>query len=303
MHSSGSVTDPTLVRHATRLSTLQVTGSDRLTWLNGLLTCDVREVAPGRGAYGLVLNKQGKVQADATIVASADAVYLGVTARDASELRAYLDRFLIMEDAEVRDVSADVAWVTLHGATAAPVAAAGAERVFALAFGSVPWTGGGGAALAVRADAVVSTIGQLASDFGATVADAAAWARVRVELGFPEFGVDYDETDNPHEAALERRAVSWTKGCYLGQEVVCMQDMRGKVKRRVVALRVDSAGVPEVGTEVLHQGADVGVVTTVAFSDALATPIVLARLKSSAIEANSDLSIGGSPAWILERPA
>ena len=64
------------------------------------------------------------------------------------------------------------------------------------------------------------------------------WPRVRVTHGVGLFGTDYGPSDNPHEAALERRAIAWNKGCYLGQEAVFMQDARGKVKRRLVVLRV-----------------------------------------------------------------
>ena len=79
----------------------------------------------------------------------------------------------------------------------------------------------------------------------------ADWEALRIAQAFGRFGVDFGEADNPHEAALDRRAVSWSKGCYLGQEVVCMQDMRGKLKRRLVALALeDSAEAPPVGSPV-----------------------------------------------------
>ena len=73
------------------------------------------------------------------------------------------------------------------------------------------------------------------------------WQRLRIERAVPAYGTDYDDRDNPHDASLERRAVSWTKGCYLGQEVVCMQDMRGKLKRRIVTLAFDSRDPPAPG--------------------------------------------------------
>ncbi len=92
---------------------------------------------------------------------------------------------------------------------------------------------------------------------------AAPGLRFEVESGWPEFEVDFGESDNAHEAALDRRAVSWSKGCYLGQEVVCMQDMRGKVKRRVVPFELSAGELPAVGAEVSSaSGESIGRVTS-----------------------------------------
>ena len=122
------------------------------------------------------------------------------------------------------------------------------------------------------------------------VADA---AELLAAHGLGVFGVDFGERDNPHEASLDRIAVSWTKGCYLGQEVVCMQDMRGKVKRRLVALEGSAALLGSAATqEVLAaDGSVVGHVSSVHPSASGAR--VLASITSSALESQAELSLRG----------
>src|SRR6185369_3318187 len=110
---------------------------------------------------------------------------------------------------------------------------------------------------------------------GAVLATGDAWQTLRVERRVGAFGVDYGPADNPHEAALERVAVSWTKGCYLGQEVVFMQDARGKLKRRLVQLEIDGAR-PAVGAPISDaQGEVVGEVTTASESALAGRPLAL----------------------------
>jgi folate-binding protein YgfZ len=120
-----------------------------------------------------------------------------------------------------------------------------------------------------------------------------AWTTLRVSAGFPVFGVDYTAEDNPHEASLDRRAVSFQKGCYLGQEVVYMQDARGKVKRRVVLLSIDSAEPVPSGTPLVQEktGASVGKVTS-AIRDGART-LALAKVQAPFYEQSADLRLLG----------
>jgi hypothetical protein len=132
----------------------------------------------------------------------------------------------------------------------------------------------------------------------------ADWEVFRITEVLGRFGVDFGETDNPHEAALDRRAVSWSKGCYLGQEVVCMQDMRGKLKRRLVALQLDTAGdLPQAGSPVTtNDGAEaVGELTSVARSPVTGRAVALARLKSPYFEGKAALGVAGMKAAFVQQ--
>jgi folate-binding protein YgfZ len=279
------------------LGTLVVRGRDRKTWLNGLLTCDVAPLGAARGVWGLLLTKQGKIVSDVTLVEGGGAVYMSTASNRAAELRELLDRHLIMEDAELFDQSSELAWLTLHGADATRIAALG--RAASLASGAVDWTGLGGAALVVERARQAELVAELVRG-GATPERPAEWLALRIESGLPAYGVDFDERDNPHEASLDRRAVSWTKGCYLGQEVVCMQDMRGRVKRRIVPLVVNG-DPPAPGSSVLSlDGQSVGEVTSSAPVDGGA--LALARVKANFAEPEVKLEVSGQPAEVA-RPA
>jgi len=280
--------------------TLVLTGSDGRDWLNGLLTCDVKAVEPGQGAWGLLLTKQGKIVGDVNVVAGGDAFYLGVQPRAADTLFEMLNQFLIMEDAELKAPSSEFGWLTLHGPRAVELAKAIVPA--SGAWGAIDWTGLGGAAVVAPADAVQTALASAVADRSSEVVMGTGldWERLRIERAVPVHGKDYDERDNPHDASLERRAVSWSKGCYLGQEVVCMQDMRGKLKRRIVTLALDSEDAPGPGAGVEIDGEHVGEVTTSAFSELLQKPVVLVRIAARALESGGSLRVAGQPAQRLQ---
>jgi folate-binding protein YgfZ len=257
--------------------TLRVTGSDRLSWLEGLVTPELKSLRSGLGTWGLVLNRQGKIQSVLWIAAADDALWLSVAPGTVTEAEAQLSRMLIMEDAELEAPSSEQVWFALHGPQAVPRAAEMA-RTLAGFSAAIDWLGIGGAALLVPRDSAEQVVA-LSRDRLLSVAD---WTALRLERGLPEFGIDFDQNDRPHEAALERRAVSWTKGCYLGQEVVCMQDMRGKVKRSVRVLRVAAprdAGLI-AGASILDAADQpIGSVTSAAFSERAGEWLVMGQLK------------------------
>jgi folate-binding protein YgfZ len=282
------------------LGTLVATGPDRSSWLNGIVSCDVASVTPSQGAWGLALTKQGKIVSDLTIVSGADALFIATAPGTAQELARAFDRMLVMEDAELADRSGELVWVRVHGPRAAELAD-GAAKSLGAASGAIDWTGLGGAAISVEKLRLAALL-ELLQQGGAQIGSADDWERLRIERGVPRFGQDFDARDNPHEASLDQRAVSWTKGCYLGQEVVCMQDMRGKVKRRVVALALEGNEPPAVGSPVRADGQDVGEVTSAAFSELGQRAVAQARIKAELADGAGSLSVGGVAATVAERP-
>jgi len=279
-----------------------VTGPDRLSWLQGIVSSDVERLTPGEGSWGLVLTKQGKVLADVAIVAAEDVVYLGLPGAAVPRIEEWLNRFLVMEDAAVADASDDRAWAMLHGPNAPVVAravleAAGSPGTSA----SIDLSGLGGAALVVprtttsELEALVSRRGDV------HVASESEWQRLRVERLVPLYGIDMDDQRSPHEASLERRTISWTKGCYLGQEAVCMQDMRGKVKRRLAIVLVSGTAPPSAGTDVtLPDGSRVGETRTAATSEVLGGPAAIALLTADASVPGTRVLVGGRDATVVE---
>jgi hypothetical protein len=280
--------------------TLIVTGPDRLSWLEGLVTCELKNLAPGAGTWGLVLNRQGKVQSVVWVVAGADRLWLSFAPGTGAAMEAELGRMLIMEDAELERPESPHVWFSLHGPEASSRAASWAAQAGG-ASAAIDFTGLGGAALVVprEREGVARAAGE------GLWLDPERWTVLRLERGLPEFGVDFDGADRPHEAALDRRAVSWSKGCYLGQEVVCMQDMRGKVKRSERVLKVDAppdAALSGGSIVSVATGKDAGAVTSVAYSVRAGCWLVMAKLQLDAIDAGLryEGAAGSHPAQLAE---
>lgn len=277
---------------------MSITGPDALTWLQGVVTCDVSGVAPGAGRWGLILTRQGKILADVLIVGGEGAVLLGIPGAALPRAHEYLASFLIMEDADLTDESATFAWLSLHGPEATSIAARIAERT-AAAYGGVDVTGLGGAAVVVRREKEEAAR-QVAAAEGAALASAEDWFRLRVERLVPAYGVDMDEQRSPHDVSLERRVVSWSKGCYLGQEAVCMQDMRGKVKRRLAVLRLGDGRVPVSGSKVFDGDVQVGETRSAANSTVFGAPVALAFVNAAAAVPGTELLVEGSRAEVVD---
>lgn len=239
------------------LGTLRVAGPDARSWLNGLVTCDVQALTTAQARWGLVLSRTGKIQSEIWIVQAGEELLFSVSPGLAEQVVTELDRMLIMEDAELTNDSEMYRWFSLHGTAAVDVAARAATQ-FSGWSSAITFSAVESAVLCVPASqsAAIAELFELVAD--------ADWESLRLRLNLPMFGVDYTSNDRPHEVGLERRTISWTKGCYLGQEVVCMQDMRGKVKRSVRRLAIKGIGKPEslVGKAVRSADREIGTVSS-----------------------------------------
>jgi len=297
--SSAAAREAALVVPELERGVLRVSGPDRTTWLNGVVTPDVAQVTPGVATFGLLLSKVGKIHSDFFAMARDDALCLLTAPGTEAVVRDELDRMLVMEDAELRSSTDELGCVSLHGPRALEYARSVSRQ--GVTVSSLDRTGLGGAVLLCPRSAVAEVLSVLGA-VGARVASNEEWERLRVERRVGAFGIDYGTSDNPHEASLERAAISWTKGCYLGQEVVFMQDARGKVKRRLTQLEVEGP-LPARGAWVLDEtGASVGEVTSAVVSHVLGRVVALARVNAPAYEPGVRLSVGGAPATVRAEP-
>jgi tRNA-modifying protein YgfZ len=282
------------------LATLVVTGKDRVPWLNGLLTCDLVKRAEGVAVYGLAVGRNGRVLADLVVVfdEAAERLLVALPRAVVDVLRAHLDHYLVMEDAEL-SVGSFEAW-SLHGpgSTDALAAARGAGAIG----GALDRTGLGGAFLLAPAERGGEV--RAALDTATTVGDAPGWDALRLERAVPRFGVDFDDKTYPQEAGLEKTAISFDKGCYLGQEVVCMLEMRGHVKRKLAALVIDAEVPPSRGAAVTDgAGTAVGEVTSASGSPTLGgKAVALAMVKRAQAEPGQGLIVGGARGEVVARP-
>ncbi|MEZ4390720.1 MAG: folate-binding protein YgfZ [Polyangiales bacterium] len=244
------------VRELKELAVLEVQGRDRATWLNGLVTQDTRAIAPGRSVYAAAVAVKGKILSDLHVHARAESLLLVFPSSQAAELTAHLDRFIVMEDVTLCPL--DAAVLALCGpAAGAPDLGERYEtaRLGAAGFDVV--------VEAPRAEAARAALAALADRGEVVPVSEEAWEAARVQAGVPRFGVDFGNANFVQEAAITPRAVSFNKGCYLGQEVVCRLEMRGHVQKLLLRLRVDGE-VPAVGDAVRAEGGEVGVVTSAA---------------------------------------
>ena len=268
---------------------LVVTGPDRLTWLQGLLTNDVLALPIGGICDAAYLTPQGRMITDLRVVNEAERTLLDVPAVLAASLRERLDALLFSEDAQITDASDSIALVDVHGPGAAPIVAGESvirDDVFELPGFSAFLPVGATAAFVARL-----------CEKGAVETTLETLDVVRVEAGRPAFLIDMDEHTIPLEAGLERRAISFTKGCYVGQEIIVRVTQRGggRVAKKLVGLRVSSGEVPKAGSMVKAGDRAVGRITSAVRSPTLGGNLALAQLHRDFIEPGTRVQVALSP--------
>jgi folate-binding protein YgfZ len=287
-----------LLVRAPQLGTVAVTGPDRQSWLNGLVTSDLTKLAPGTASYGLVLLKIGRIVADVWIVAAGDRLLVGAPRERIGLLRDHLEKYLVMEDASHLDVSNHFTWALVHGPRAAELVNE-VPRVHGAFGGAVDVTGlGGGVVVAPvdKIDAVLDDMSRRGPDI--VVGGEEDWDSLRVQRFLPRFGVDFGEKNYPQEASLEKIAVSFNKGCYLGQEVVCRLEMRGHVIKKLVPVRLAKGDLPAVGAEVRSaEGKVLGSISSATSADE--GPLAIAMVRVDFSEPGTKLEVGGREATVL----
>jgi folate-binding protein YgfZ len=252
--------------------------------LNGLLTCDVALLAPGQGCYGAALTSKGKVIADVTVFAMENSFLVECPAPAWDAWRQLVTKFVNPRISKRTDETEATSEIGVFGSTASALLASvgygDKEALAALSpyshleivdkranVARIPDLGVEGFRLIVARDDEPGVTQSLESA-GGRVVGAEAVAVARIEAGYPAWGVDMDDNTLPQEANLEAlNAISYTKGCYTGQEVVARLHFRGHVNKRLVGLRIDGAAMPASGTTVTaDDGRECGDVRSVAMS-------------------------------------
>jgi len=230
---------------ALEMAAIRVTGEDARTWINGQVTNDVGRTEKGDAVYALAVDTKGKIASDLWALDLGGDRFDLVVPRDRLEpLLAHLDKYVVMEDVELE--GREVTVVSAQGPRHAELDLEGfaCDRL-----------GAGGTDVL---DGDLAAAVEAARRLGGGEVSEEAWELARLRAGRPALGADFDEKTLPQEAGLRELAVSFTKGCYVGQEVVCMLENRGQLRRRLVQARADA--LPEPGSEVTADGAAVGTV-------------------------------------------
>jgi folate-binding protein YgfZ len=300
---------------------LRFTGPDRVRYLNAILTNNIKDLAVGNGIVSLVLNPQGRIQAEIETYAKPDSLFCVSYAMIRETLVPALDKFIIMDDVTLTDETETSGTAALEG----PLAADMVKKLTSIDLAdlgelsfqqtSVAGTpcgltkrspGGiaGAEFLATRGDLpqlwqalreTVETAGGRATGYRALNA-------LRLEQGVPWFGYDFGDKQIPHEAGLEHSHISYTKGCYTGQEIVERVRSRGQVNRVRVLVKFDTNEPPVAGTTLMADGKEAGHVTRTAFSHALQTAIGMAYVRRENSAVGSELSCAGTWTTVITSP-
>jgi folate-binding protein YgfZ len=246
-----------------------VSGPDATSFLQSLLSQDLDPVAVGESIHALLLEPKGKLVVDlrAARVNETDWWCL-CEAGFGAVLAQGLSRFKIRVKVEIEDRSADLTALALRGADAPAIQAQALDASRPIAAIRSDWRDEPGVELLGEPAAIDALVPELVKA-GAVEIDADAYEALRIEAGVPRQGDDIDERTIAQEAFLERDAVSFTKGCFLGQELVCRIDTRGHVNRLLRRLRSDSP--LERGASIVADDKEVGTVTSAVGGVALAT--------------------------------
>ncbi|MFN2445422.1 MAG: folate-binding protein YgfZ [Vicinamibacterales bacterium] len=280
------------VRRADR-GVLRVAGADRVTWLQGLLTNDVAALGPGEAGYAAYLTPQGRMTSDMRVVALPDAVLMDVPSPLAASLRERLEGLVFAEDVHVDDLSSSVLVVDLHGPSSSDAVEALKDHLSPVdhvvrdrSSGATAW------AMYVPRDGVPAVVDALA-ELDVLEVSLATLEVVRIEAGIPRFLVDMREDTIPLEAGIEDRAISFTKGCYVGQEIIVrvVQRGSGRVARRLVGFAFSDGETGLAGDRVVSAGRDVGRLTSVAWSPTLGHAIALGYVHRDFVEPGTGLEV------------
>jgi folate-binding protein YgfZ len=286
------------------MGVIKLTGPDRHAWLQGMVTNDVVKLKPGEGCYAGHLNAQGKLLAQMIVLAADEAIWLLVERNATEKLAATFDRLIIMEDAQVQDVSNDYDVLGIVGPRAAQsfgsfaaAPAGGLYRHEELEGGRILKSDLGFEWIVPRAVST-ETLEKIVSA-GATSIDADVWNVLRIESGLPLYGTDIDETTVLPE--LGQRGISYDKGCYIGQEVVAKIKYIGHVNRRFAGFLCEGETVPEVRSAVRVNGKESGYVTSSVFSPGAGKALALGFVSRIASEPGTAVELAGGKASIAAR--
>jgi folate-binding protein YgfZ len=290
---------------------LALTGSDAKTFLHGQVSNDIEALRTGGGCYAAFLTPKGKMLGDLRILATDNSLLLDTERISLQELFNMIRRFSIGYDVELHKRTLQSGLLSLIGPESAALAGVDGGALGAEEHAHVPVEIGGVTVRAIRTDTGIDVLCDADATERVRAALEAAGARavsetaaetLRIEHGRPRYGVDLDDTVIPQEAGLNERAVSFTKGCYVGQETVARLYYRGKPNRHLRGLLVsDGSGPLAVGAELVLGERFVGTITSVAVSPRFG-PIGLALVRREA-EPGATVSVStGQAATVVSLP-
>ena len=298
-----------------------LTGPDRVRYLNAIVTNNIQALPHNRGVLSLLLNSQGRILAELEVYALPDKVLLLSHASVRQRTNQTLDKFIIMDDVQLADLTDQMGSIALEGPRTPSIVQQACGVVFEnLAEFSIHDTsvihtpchllrrshfGFPGAEFITRRDRLASlwkTFQTAIRAHGGEPIGMSALNALRLEAGIPWFPDDFNDTVIPHEAALETTHISFSKGCYTGQEIVERVRSRGHVNRLRVGLKFSAPDPPPHGTRLLAGASEIGEVTSSAFSPTFATAIGMGYVRREQSQPGSDVELESGLATVAVFP-
>ncbi len=297
--------------------TIVVRGADRVDFVNRLVTQEIKKLADGAVAHAFLTNRKGRIDADLVVARLPDMLVLDTLAHDVAAVREALEKLVFSEDVQFEARAATHARIAVHGPKAESalkalgLAAAGGVAAWSAQLGDaraeiwrVDEFGVPGFALSVPI-AQAASVWRSFVTFGARPAGWFATNTARIEAGTPYFRIDFGPNNLPHESGLLASRVSFTKGCYPGQEVVARMHNLGKPKQKLVGLRIEGELLPVADAQVFafveggSIGDPVGIVTSSGLAPMLgAVPVAFAMVASSAYEVGTRVLVNAEGAQV-----
>jgi folate-binding protein YgfZ len=299
----------------------RLTGPDRARYLNAVLTNNIRDLSPGQANLSLLLNAQGHILAEIETHALPDSLLAVSFATIRDSLFTTLEKYIIMDDVTLEDVTPQFAVVALEGPATPTIVrelchlelASLAEldhrgtsiasipcRIMRRSPGGIP--GAEFIADRARIPDIWSALDLAARQHRGGPIGYATLNVLRLEDGIPWFGYDFDDTVIPHEAGLEDSHISYTKGCYTGQEIVERVRSRGHVNRKRVGLRFSGSALPHRRAALTSAGKEAGHVTRAGFSPALTAGIGMGYVRREFLAPGTSLQWSGGAAQVIALP-
>jgi len=296
----------------------ELTGLDRVKYLHAITSNNIQGLEEGRGIPALLLNPQGHILAELEVYARAEKLLVRVHASARERTLATLEKYILASDVKIEDVTQKLGSVTVEG----PAANLLVEQACGAHLGSLLEMG----LKEVNVQMIPCVLLRRSQfdEIGAEFLARREWLPVlwqklleaararlgepigmetlnalRLEAGVPWFGADFGEATIPQEAAVETTHVSFTKGCYTGQEIVERVRSRGHVNRKRVRLKFSTPAPPMAGTRLRAAGADAGYVTSAAFSPQAGTAIGMGYVRHEYFPPDSTVEFDGGTAEVL----
>ena len=299
---------------------LEINGADRTGFLNGFCTGDMKKLQPGSGCEVFITNHQGKAAGHGWVFCEADRLLFDGPPGQAEKLIAHLDRFVISERVEFRDHSADWSDLLLAGPKAEDVlrqlgvesptdrlqhrpvniarCPVSLRRVDLLS--PIP-----SFLLGLPREetpALIAAFLNQGTQFNAGHASTTALEMARLEAGYPFYGHDITEDNLPQEVNRNEQAISFTKGCYLGQETIARLDALGHVNRILTGLKFPEGANPQPGETIMQGEKKIAQITSVAYSPKLQSPLALAYVRSIHATPGKRIPYAGGEVEVVKLP-